>query len=115
MAIVADETKVSKHLGGKVPVPLEVLPFAHKSVQARVTLMGGRAKLRESGGKAGPVVTDNGNLVLDADFGKIEKPTVLERRLKAIPGLLETGLFINMADIVYVGLRTGKVQALGSL
>jgi ribose 5-phosphate isomerase A len=115
LAIVADETKVSKHLGGNVPVPLEVLPFAHKSVQARVTRMGGRARLRESAGKAGPVVTDNGNLVLDADFGKIVKPTVLDRRLKAIPGVLETGLFINLADIVYVGLRTGQVQALGSL
>jgi len=72
--------------------------------------MGGRAKLRESAGKIGPVITDNGNFVLDADFGRIDRPELLERRLKMIPGLLETGLFLNMADIVYVGLSTGEVK-----
>ena len=114
LAIVADETKLSKHLGGKQSVPLEVLPFAYKSVQTQITRMGGRAKLRESAGKAGPVITDNGNFVLDSDFGRIEKPIALERRLKAIPGVLETGLFINMADVVYVGLSTGEVKVLES-
>jgi len=114
LAIVVDETKLSEHLGGKHPVPLEVLPFAYKSVQAQVTRMGGRAKLRESTGKAGPVITDNGNFVLDSDFGRIEKPAALERRLKAIAGVLETGLFINMADVAYVGLGTGEVKVLAS-
>jgi ribose 5-phosphate isomerase A len=115
LAVVVDERKLSKYLGGKQSVPLEVLPFAYKSVQAQVTRMGGRAKLREGLGKAGPVITDNGNFVLDSDFGRIEKPSALERRLKAIPGVLETGLFINMADVVYVGLSTGEVKVLGSL
>ena len=112
LAIVVDETKLSKRLGGKQPVPLEVLPFAWKHVQAQITRMDGRARLREGAGKVGPVVTDNGNFVLDADFGKIEKAAILERRLKSIPGLLETGLFLNMADVVYVGLRSGKVTTL---
>jgi len=58
------------------------------------------------------VVTDNGNFVLDADFGKIEKPHLLEKRLKTMPGLLETGLFLGMADFVYVGLRGGDVNVL---
>ena len=114
LAVVVDETKLSRHLGGKQTVPLEVSPFAYKFVQAQVTRMGGRAKLRESSGNAGPVITDNGNFVLDSDFGKIEKPTALERRLKGIPGVLETGLFINMADIVYIGLSTGEVKVLES-
>lgn len=112
LAIVVDETKLSKHLGGEQEVPLEVLPFAHKFIQIQVTRIGGRAKLREGAGKIGPVVTDNGNFLLDADFGRIENPARLQRRLKAIPGLLETGLFLNMADIVYVGRQTGQVELL---
>jgi ribose 5-phosphate isomerase A len=112
LAIVADETKVTKQLGGKHTVPLEVLSFAYKSVQSAVARMGGRAKLRESAGKAGPVITDNGNFVLDADFGRIAKPLPLEHRLKAIPGVLETGLFIKLADVAFVGLRNGEVKVL---
>jgi ribose 5-phosphate isomerase A len=115
LAIVVDETKLSRHLGGKNPVPLEVLPLAYRYVQSRIVRMGGRAKLRESGGKVGPVVTDNGNFVLDADFGKIDKPSALERQLKSIPGILETGLFIKMADVVIVGLSDGGVRTLEKL
>ncbi len=112
LAIVVDESKLSKYLGGKQQVPLEVLPFAQKYVQAQITRMGGRAKLRQSAGKVGPVVTDNGNFVLDADFGRLGNPTLLERRLKALPGLIETGLFLKMADRVYVGRKSGEVELL---
>jgi ribose 5-phosphate isomerase A len=112
LAIVVDQTKLSRHLGGRRPVPLEVLPFAYRHVQSRIVRMGGRAKLRESGGKVGPVVTDNGNFVLDADFGRIDKPGALERQLRKIPGILETGLFINMADVVFVGQSDGGVRSL---
>ena len=112
LAIVVDETKLTNHLGGKQPVPLEVLPMAYKRVQIHIARMGGRAKLREGAGKVGPIITDNGNFVLDADFGRIGKPSVLERRLKMIPGLLETGLFLGMADVVYVGQSTGAVKSL---
>ena len=110
--LVVDETKLSKHLGGKQAVPLEVLPFAHKYAQTRIARMGGRAKLREGAGKVGPVVTDNGNFILDADFGRIEQPVILDRKLKTIPGVLETGLFLKMADLAYVGLSTGEVKEL---
>ncbi len=112
LAIVVDETKLSKYLGGKQPVPLEVLPFAYRSVLIQVARMGGRAKIREGAGKVGPIVTDNGNFILDADFGQIENSTKLERKLKAIPGLMETGLFLNLADIVYVGRKDGRVDEL---
>ena len=107
LAIVVHATKLSKFLGGNQTVPVEVLPFAHKYVQSRIIKLGGRAKLRESASKVGPVITDNGNFLLDADFGRIQNPTLLERHLKAIPGLLETGLFLNMVDKVYVGLKNG--------
>ena len=112
LAIVVDETKLSKHLGEKQPVPLEVLPLAYKSVQVKITNMGGRARLRESAGKVGPVLTDNGNFILDADFGSIAHPTQLDRRLKTLPGVLETGFFLKMVDCVYVGRKDGKVEVL---
>ncbi len=112
LAIVVDETKLSRHLGGRQPVPLEVLPFAHRSVLIQVARMGGRAKLREGAGKVGPVVTDNGNFILDADFGRIQNPMQLQRKLNAIPGLIETGLFLNLTDLVYVGRQNGEVQVL---
>lgn len=110
LAIVVDERKLTQRLGEKQPIPLEVLPFAYRSVQVKITNMGGRARLRESREKVGPVLTDNGNFILDADFGPIEHPAQLDRRLKMLPGLLETGLFLNMADSVYVGRKDGKVE-----
>jgi ribose 5-phosphate isomerase A len=112
LAIVVDERKLTKHLGEKQTIPLEVLPFAYKSVQVGITNMGGRARLRESTGKVGPVVTDNGNFIVDADFGRIRHAAELDRRLKMLPGLLETGLFLKMTDYVYVGRKDRKVQIL---
>jgi len=112
LAIVVDERKLTKHLGDRQPIPLEVLPFAYKTVQVEITKMGGRARLRESEGKIGPVITDNGNFILDADFGRINHPAQLDRKLKLLPGVLETGLFIKMADYVYVGRRNGTVYLL---
>jgi len=112
LAIVVDERKVVKHLGEKQTIPLEVLPFAYKTIQVEIAKMGGRARLRESTGKAGPVITDNGNFILDADFGRIDHPVQLDRQLKMRPGLLETGLFLKMANAAYVGRRGGKVEVL---
>jgi len=112
LAIVVDERKLVNRLGGKQAVPLEVLPSAYRYVQSHIVRMGGRAHLREGTGKVGPVMTDDGNFVLDADLGTIERPKVLERRLKSIPGIIETGLFVNMADVVYVGMRSGEVKSL---
>lgn len=112
LAIVVDERKLAEHLGERQSIPLEVLPFAYKVVQVKITNMGGRARLRGSTDKVGPLITDNGNFILDADFGRIEHPAQLDRRLKMLPGLLETGLFLGMTDSVYVGRKDGKVQVL---
>jgi len=112
LAIVVDETKIVKHLGDKQPIPVEVFPFAYKSVQVKLTNMGARARLRESSGRVGPVITDNGNFILDADFGRLENPSRLNRQLKMLPGLVETGLFLSMADRVYVGRGDGSVEIL---
>jgi ribose 5-phosphate isomerase A len=71
--------------------------------------MGARAILREGSGKIGPVITDNGNFVVDADFGIIEDPEKLDGQLGIIPGVVETGLFVDMVDEVYVGKSDGNV------
>lgn len=104
LVIVADERKKVKVLGeNNHPVPIEVIPFAAKPVMHKIKEIGGTPELRESKGKVGPVITDNGNIIIDADFGLLQRPGELEFKLKSIPGIVETGLFIKMADVVYVG------------
>jgi len=112
LLIVVDEQKLVRKLGEQQPVPLEVLPFAHQAVIRRISKLGGKPMLREGKGKVGPIVTDNGNFIVDSDFGLIDDPASLERRLKSIPGIIETGLFVDMAHSVYVGKKDGTVQAL---
>jgi ribose 5-phosphate isomerase A len=103
--IIVDETKLTKKLGTDQPVPVEVLPFASPTVTAKLHTWGSKPVLREAKKKLGPVVTDNGNFILDVDFGPIDNPKELNRKLKAIPGVVETGLFVDLADIIYVGGR----------
>jgi len=112
--IVADETKLTEKLGANCAVPVEVLPFALPTVAPKMRAMGGKPVLREAKGKVGPVVTDNSNFIVDVDFGPINTPKKLDSKLKSIPGVIETGLFVQMADIVYVGTRVGTVQKLES-
>jgi len=106
LIIVADETKLVKTLGAGQPVPVEALPFALPIVESKIRKIGGKPILREGRGKVGPLVTDNGNFIVDVDFGPIEAPKELDLKLKSIPGIIETGLFIDMASIVYVGKPT---------
>jgi len=112
LVIVVDERKLVRKLGEGHAVPVEVLPFAWKAVANRILKIGGKPTLREGGGKVGPVVTDNGNFVMDVDFGPINDPYRLEHHLRAISGIVETGLFIDMTHAVYVGKRDGSVQIL---
>ena len=102
--IIADESKKVAVLGeNDHPVPVEVLPFAIAAVKSKIEGIGGKAVLREGKGKLGPVMTDNGNAVIDAVFGVIGNAAELEVKLKMIPGVLETGLFIGLASTVYIG------------
>jgi ribose 5-phosphate isomerase A len=111
---IADETKLTGKLGTDQSIPLEILPFAYVAVTLRLQKIGGKPVLREGNGKIGPAITDNGNFILDVYFGPIDDPTDLDTKLKSIPGVLETGLFLNLADIVYVGTRAGTAQKLES-
>ncbi len=111
LIIIADENKLVKTLGEKKhPVPVEILPFAASLVARRIKEIHGKPVLREGKGKVGPVVTDNGNLIIDADFGLIHNPNRLEQTLKTTPGIVETGLFIQMAHMAYVGKHTGTKE-----
>jgi ribose 5-phosphate isomerase A len=102
--IIADETKLTKKLGTNHPVPVEVSPPALAVVQTRIRQLKGNPVLRECcQAKVGAAVTDNGNFILDVDFGPISNPSELNKMLKLLPGVVETGLFIGTADIVYVG------------
>ncbi|MCJ7560680.1 ribose-5-phosphate isomerase RpiA [Candidatus Bathyarchaeota archaeon] len=106
--IIADESKKVKVLGeNDHPVPVEVLPFAISLVKRRIEKIGGKPVLREGKGKVGPVITDNGNVVVDASFGLIGNAAELELKLKMISGVVETGLFVGLADIVYIGKSSG--------
>ena len=108
LVIVADESKKVKVLGeNNHPVPIEALPFAASTVMCKIKEIGGKPVLREGTNKVGPVITDNGNILVDAYFGLIRKPVELEHKLKLLSGVVETGLFIKMANFVYVGKRSG--------
>jgi ribose 5-phosphate isomerase A len=105
--IIVDDAKKVKLLGEKNQfVPIEVLPFALPIVKETIIAMGGKPVVREGKGKLGPTITDNGNAIIDAYFGEIVNPAGLAVKVKMIPGVVETGFFIGLTDIVYVGTST---------
>ena len=109
LLIVVDETKLVEKLNLVFPLPLEVIPSAWKQVKDVIEKMGALVTLRMASKKAGPVVTDQGNLVLDILFKKgIDDPKDLESRLNNIPGVLENGLFVDLTDNVLVGKIENK-------
>ena len=104
LLIVVDETKLVKKLNLSFPLPVEVLPNAWKYVNELISEMNGSSTLRMATKKAGPVVTDQGNLILDVMFnGGINNPKDIEKSINNIPGVLENGLFVNITDKVFVG------------
>ncbi len=109
--IIADEAKKVKLLGENNQfVPVEVLPFALPIVKETIIAMGGKPVVREGKGKLGPTITDNGNAIIDAYFGEIVNPAELGVKVKMIPGVVETGFFIGLTDIVYIGSDNAVVK-----
>ena len=104
LLIVVDETKLVQNLNQSFPLPVEVLPNAWKQVQEMIAEMHGSSTLRMATKKAGPVVTDQGNLILDVLFNDgIKNPKEVEMSINNIPGVLENGLFVDLTDKVLVG------------
>ncbi len=101
--VVVDSGKLVDQLGSTFLLPVEVIPMAVTPVMRAIAKLGGKPELRMGIKKAGPVVTDQGNLVIDVKFDRIDNPADLEKTLNNIPGVLENGLFVGVTDIVLVG------------
>jgi len=98
VVIIADSSKQVAVLG-KFPLPVEVIPFAQPLVAKRITASGATVKLRKDA-KGNPFVTDEGHHILDCSFGQIPDPPALARKLSDMPGVVEHGLFIDLATVV---------------
>jgi len=105
--VLVDESKLVEYLGQKMPVPIEVIPAAWRVIKEELEVFNATAELRRGVKKDGPVITDNGNFILDAKFERIDDPLDLEIELNNIPGVVENGIFADIADIVLVGTREG--------
>lgn len=105
--VVADESKTSVQLDKAVPI--EVLPFAKELVIRKIQELGGKPEMRLALRKDGPVITDNGNFVLDSNFGIINEPEALALKISSIPGVVEHGLFSNVNEL-YIGKKDGSVE-----
>ena len=92
--VIADSSKGAEKLGA-FPLPVEIVKFGAEMLSRKIAELGCEPKLRLNGNK--PFITDNGNYILDCDFKKIESPQELEKQLNMIPGVVENGLFVNMA------------------
>jgi ribose 5-phosphate isomerase A len=103
--VVVDLSKETETLDR--PVPVELLPDALPTVETALRAAGGDPTLRSAERKDGPIVTDNGNLVVDCDFGRIDDPAALDGTLSGTPGVVEHGLFVGLADEVHVGTDDG--------
>ena len=105
LAIVVDETKLADTLD--YPIAVELIPAARSGLKAAVETLGGTPTLRLATEKDGPVVTDNGNLVVDCEFGTIAEPAELAASLSQVPGVVEHGLLVDRATKLYVGTEDG--------
>jgi ribose 5-phosphate isomerase A len=105
LIIVVDESKLTGKLGLKAPVPVEVIPFAVDVVRTLLTQWGGQPTLREKDGR--PFVSDNGNLILDWWHGVIEQPWALEKQIKGVTGVVDSGIFAAVANEVIAATSSG--------
>src|SRR5262245_2120786 len=103
--IIVDDSKLTGSLGVKFAIPVEVVPFAVDVVKGHLNALGGESSLRETGGKA--FVSDNGNFILDWAHGRVENPAALEKQLKALTGVVDSGIFANVAGLVIAATSTG--------
>jgi len=107
--IIADESKIVEHLGLSFPVPVEVMPQAAGLFLKEAKRLGTEPKIREASGKDGPLVTDNGNFVIDLRLNTPQDMYELNHYLKAIPGVIETGLFLKIAKKAIIATNDGVI------
>ena len=104
---MADQTKFVKYFNRSVPV--EVHPLARNSVTKSIQKLGGTPILR-SLDRGYPFFTENGNIVLDCDFGVIKNPKGLSQKIKQIPGVMESGIFLKKPNVIYKAKSNGKFE-----
>jgi len=114
-AIVVDESKIVENLGVKFPVPVEVVGEARVSATLALEKLGAEVTLRQAVRKAGPVITDHGNLILDIRFAKAPDPVFMEKEINLIPGVVENGFFTGphnrpLRPIVFIAHADGTVE-----
>jgi ribose 5-phosphate isomerase A len=114
-ALVIDESKLVENLGLSFAVPIEVVTEARIPVTRALEKLGAEVKLRDAVRKAGPVVTDHGNIILDIRFGFPVDPLAFEKELNLIPGVVENGFFTGASKfpfkpLVFIGHSDGKVE-----
>jgi ribose 5-phosphate isomerase A len=109
-AIAADESKLVEHLGLHFPVPLEVVPEARIPVTLALEKTGLQVRLREALRKAGPVITEHGNILLDIRFQNPVDPLLFEAELNQIPGVVENGFFTRLRPVVYLVRGDGSLE-----
>jgi len=107
--VIVDESKMAEVLNRHVP--LEVIPCARKLVEKNIGKLGGKTEVRMGVNKDGPVISDNGNFIMDADFGNIGDPLSLDKELSHCTGIVGHGIFTN-ANVIYVGKKDGTVEIL---
>lgn len=108
LVIIADESKLVDRLGERAPVPVEVTPFAVAPARRGLEAMGALVTLR-LGADGAPLTTDGGNHILDARLAPLDEPRITERRIKLMTGVVDSGLFIGMADQAYVAGPGGVI------
>jgi ribose 5-phosphate isomerase A len=101
VVLITPEKQVAR-LGSITPIPIEIVPFAVPVVARELTRLGATPERRSTTGGA-PYATDNGNAIIDAEFGPMDDPASVDAAIRSIPGVVDTGLFLGMADVVLVG------------
>ena len=107
--IVIDQSKYSNQLGAQWPVPIEVIPFGWKTQEKFLQSLGANPILRTNG-QGNPFITDQFNFIIDADFGTIQEPFLLADQLKQRTGIVEHGLFIDLATDVIIANEEGIIH-----
>lgn len=110
LAIVADETKNVETLGTKFPLPVEIIAEARIPVIQELEKLGARCVLREGVKKAGPVITDNGNMIVDCTWDAPVDPAVMEEKIDDITGVVECGFFTKNKPSVFIAKADGSVE-----
>ena len=107
--VIVDAAKVSPQAGHLAPVPVAVLVEAGPLALSRLEELGGHPEVRQAQRKLGPVITDQGHQIVDVWFDEIDDPARLEQQINLIPGVVDNGLFVGLADLVLVGeLKNGE-------